>query len=87
MAYDDSLMLVKAVLKTDGIDRFTTTLQITHVESGVLYATIMTKQNHLKVGDSFYIAPNVPLMVQLCTEGVLDRCFQPDARRFRFKIH
>ncbi len=72
MAYDTSLMLVKASFKTGGIGPIHRHYhsQITHVESGVFDVTIGNETKRLEAGDSFYIPPNVPHGA-ICLEGGL----------------
>lgn len=72
MAYDESLMLVKASFKTGGIGPIHHHYhsQITHVESGVFDVTIGDETKRLEAGDSFYIPPNVPHGA-ICLEGGL----------------
>lgn len=79
MAYDDSLMLVKAAFKTGGIGPIHHHIhsQITHVESGIFDVTIGDETTRLKAGDSFYIEPNVPHGATCIEGGVLIDVFSP----------
>lgn len=79
MAYDDSLMLVKAAFKTGGIGPIHHHIhsQITHVESGVFEVTIGDETKTLKAGDSFYIAPNIPHGATCKEGGILIDVFSP----------
>jgi quercetin dioxygenase-like cupin family protein len=79
MAYDESLMLVKASFKTGGIGTIHHHYhsQITHVESGVFNVTIGNDTQLLKAGDSFYIPPNVPHGAICLEAGLLIDVFSP----------
>lgn len=79
MAYDESLMLVKAAFKTGGIGSIHHHYhsQITHVESGVFNVTIGDDTQLLKAGDSFYIPPNVPHGAICLEAGLLIDVFSP----------
>lgn len=79
MAYDESLMLVKASFKTGGIGPIHHHYhsQITHVESGIFNVTIGDDTQILKAGDSFYIPPNIPHGAVCLEEGLLIDVFSP----------
>lgn len=79
MAYDESLMLVKAAFKTGGIGpiHYHYHSQITHVESGVFNVTIGEDTQLLTAGDSFYIPPNVPHGAICLEAGLLIDVFSP----------
>lgn len=79
MAYDDSLMLVKADFKKGGIGPIHHHYhsQITHVESGVFEVTIGDETKVLKAGDCFIIPPNVPHGAVALEAGLLVDVFSP----------
>ena len=79
MAYDNSLMLVKADFQKGGIGPIHHHYhsQITHIESGVFQVTIGEETKVLKSGDSFYIPPNVPHGATAIEAGLLIDVFSP----------
>jgi quercetin dioxygenase-like cupin family protein len=79
MAYDESLMLVKAAFKTGGVGAIHHHYhsQITHIESGVFNVTIGDETKILKAGDSYYIPPNLPHGATCLEEGLLIDVFSP----------
>jgi quercetin dioxygenase-like cupin family protein len=79
MAYDQSLMLVKAAFQTGGVGAIHHHYhsQITHIESGVFDVTIGDETKTLKAGDSYYIPPNVPHGATCIEEGLLIDVFSP----------
>jgi quercetin dioxygenase-like cupin family protein len=79
MAYDESLMLVKADFQKGGIGPIHHHYhsQITHIESGVFDVTIGEETKTLKAGDSFYIPPNVPHGATAIEAGLLIDVFSP----------
>ncbi len=79
MAYDESLMLVKADFKTGGVGAIHHHYhsQITHIESGVFKVTIGDQTKVLKAGDSYYITPNLPHGATCLEEGLLIDVFSP----------
>lgn len=79
MAYDDSLMLVKAAFQKGGVGPIHHHYhsQITHVESGVFAVTIGDNTQVLKAGDSFIIPPNIPHGATALEAGILIDVFSP----------
>ena len=79
MAYDESLMLVKAAFQKGGVGAIHHHYhsQITHIESGIFEVTIGDETKTLKAGDSYYIPPNVPHGATALEEGLLIDVFSP----------
>lgn len=79
MAYDESLMLVKADFQKGGVGAIHHHYhsQITHIESGVFAVTIGDETRTLKAGDSYYIPPNVPHGATALEAGLLVDVFSP----------
>jgi quercetin dioxygenase-like cupin family protein len=79
MAYDQSLMLVKADFQKGGVGPIHHHYhsQITHIESGVFNVTIGDETQTLKAGDSYYIPPNVPHGATALEAGLLIDVFSP----------
>lgn len=79
MAYDASLMLVKAAFQKGGVGPIHHHYhsQITHIESGVFAVTIGDETKTLKAGDSYYIPPNVPHGATALEAGLLIDVFSP----------
>jgi quercetin dioxygenase-like cupin family protein len=79
MAYDPSLMLVKAAFQKGGVGpiHYHYHSQITHIESGVFDVTIGDETKTLKAGDSYYIPPNVPHGATALEAGLLIDVFSP----------
>jgi quercetin dioxygenase-like cupin family protein len=79
MAYDESLMLVKAAFQKGGVGAIHHHYhsQITHIESGVFAVTIGEETQTLKAGDSYYIPPNVPHGATALEAGILIDVFSP----------
>jgi quercetin dioxygenase-like cupin family protein len=79
MAYDPSLMLVKAAFQKGGVGPIHHHYhsQITHIESGVFDVTIGDETKTLKAGDSYYIPPNVPHGATALEAGLLIDVFSP----------
>lgn len=79
MAYDNSLMLVKAAFQQGGVGPIHHHYhsQITHIESGVFEVTIGKETKTLKAGDSYYIPPNVPHGATAIEAGLLIDVFSP----------
>ena len=79
MAYDESLMLVKAAFQKGGVGAIHHHYhsQITHIESGIFEVTIGDETKILKAGDSYYIPPNVPHGATALEEGLLIDVFSP----------
>lgn len=79
MAYDKSLMLVKADFQKGGVGPIHHHYhsQITHIESGVFQVTIGDETKVLKAGDSFYIPSNVPHGAIALEGGLLIDVFSP----------
>lgn len=79
MAYDNSLMLVKAAFQKGGVGPIHHHYhsQITHIESGVFDVTIGDETQTLKAGDSYYIPPNVPHGATAIEAGLLIDVFSP----------
>lgn len=79
MTYDASLMIVKVAFETGGIgaahSHFHT--QMSYVESGVFAITIANETQTMRMGDAYYIPPNV-WHGAVCEEaGVLVDVFTP----------
>ena len=79
MTYDASLMMVKVAFETGGIgaahSHFHT--QMSYVESGVFAITIANETQTMRMGDAYYIPPNV-WHGAVCEEaGVLVDVFTP----------
>ncbi len=79
VAYNDDLLLVKVEFETGAVGALHQHVhsQITYVESGEFEATVGDETRILKVGDSFYAAPNVPHGVVARQAGVLLDSFSP----------
>ena len=79
LAYDDSLMLVKADFATGGVGPIHQHVhsQTTYVESGEFAVTIGGETRVLRTGDAYYIPPNVPHGATALQAGVLLDMFSP----------
>lgn len=79
MAYDESLMLVKAKFEKGGVGPIHHHVhsQITHIESGIFNVTIGDETKTLIAGDSYYIPPNVPHGATAVEAGLLVDVFSP----------
>jgi quercetin dioxygenase-like cupin family protein len=79
MAYDDTLMLVKADFEAGGVGPIHQHFhsQITYIESGEFAVTIGEETQVLRTGDVYYILPNVPHGATAIQAGVLLDIFSP----------
>lgn len=79
LAYDDTLMLVKADFATGGVGPIHQHFhsQITYIESGEFAVTIGEETQVLRTGDVYYILPNVPHGATAIQAGVLLDIFSP----------
>ncbi len=79
MAYDNSIMLVKAEFQLGSIGPIHQHFhsQVTYVESGIFEVTIGSDKKKLKTGDAFYIPPHEPHGAICLEAGVLIDVFTP----------
>lgn len=79
MTYDPSLMMVKVAFETGGVGAAHSHVhtQMSYVESGAFTITIADETRTVRVGDAYYIPPNV-WHGAVCEEaGVLVDVFTP----------
>jgi len=79
LAYDDSIMLVKADFETGGVGPIHQHFhsQTTYIESGEFAVTIGDETKVLRTGDAYYIPPHVPHGATALQAGVLLDMFSP----------
>ena len=79
LAYDDSIMLVKADFETGGVGPIHQHFhsQTTYIESGEFAVTIGEETKVLRTGDAYYIPPHVPHGATALQAGVLLDMFSP----------
>ncbi|MDO7874521.1 cupin domain-containing protein [Hymenobacter sp. ASUV-10] len=79
LAYDDSIMLVKADFETGGVGPIHQHFhsQTTYIESGEFAVTIGHETKVLRTGDAYYIPPHVPHGATALQAGVLLDMFSP----------
>ena len=84
LAYDENLMAVKVWFDegAEGYQHQHPHTQVSYVESGEFLATIDGKQQTLKAGDSFYVAPNLMHGAVCVKAGVLIDIFTPHREDF-----
>lgn len=79
LAYDDSIMLVKADFEAGGVGPIHQHFhsQTTYIESGEFAVTIGNETKVLRTGDAYYIPPHVPHGATALQAGVLLDMFSP----------
>lgn len=84
MSYDDNLMLVKVEFEKGGVGTLHQHYhsQISHIESGSFEVEIDGVKKVLRVGDAFYIPPNVVHGAVCLEAGVLIDVFSPMRKDF-----